>query len=307
MKTTNRGLQIGRSVRAEGSLFFILALFVTHAAHAQHPVDVQRLTAEGDYFKALSVYELLPSRQLDQDTYVSAAKSAWALGLTKQASALFDTVLRKQDLNDDDRARLTLSRAAIEYQEERYQEAALFAEKSAGYIAEKAPLRGRALLLLGQSLLRLGAYATAEEKLLEALSDAAPADRPEVAFSLATAQVKLGKLPDAERSFKAIPTDHPRAASAVRSLAAISLQSEQGDRARFWIERGKNNYSEGFLDSWGDYALATVALKADNMTEARAVVAKAEKRYPPSDGWLILMQAALEQAEWNHGMQGQKP
>jgi tetratricopeptide (TPR) repeat protein len=285
----------------------VLTLLTARVADAQHPVDVQRLAAEGDYFKALAVYELLPSRQLDQDTYVSAAKSAWALGLTKQASALFDTVLRKQGLSDDDRARLTLSRAAIEHQEERYQEAALFAEKAAGYIVEKAPLRGRALLLLGQSLLRLGAYASAEEKLLEAFADAAPSDRPDVAFSLGTVQLKLGKLAEAERAFKAIPTDHLRAASAVRLLAVISLQSEQGDRARFWIERGKSNYSEGFLDSWGDYGLATVALKADNIAEARAVVEKAEKRYPPSDGWLILMQAALEQAEWNHGMQGQKP
>lgn len=307
MKTADRWLKIGRIVRVEGLVFVMLSIFLARAAHAQHPVDVQRLAAEGDYFKALSVYELLPTRQLDQDTYVSAAKSAWALGLTKQASALFDTVLRKQDLNNDDRARLTLSRAAIEYQEERYQEAALFAEKAAGYIAEKAPLRGRALLLLGQSLLRLGAYAPAEVRLIEALSDAAPSDRPEFAFSLATVQLKLGKLAEAERSFQAIPAEHPRAASAVRSLALISLQSDQADRARFWIERGKSNYSEGFLDSWGDYGLATVALKAGNMAEARAVVEKAEKRYPPSDGWLILMQAALEQAEWNHGMQGQKP
>jgi tetratricopeptide (TPR) repeat protein len=285
----------------------VAALSGSSLAHAQHPVDVQRLTAEGDYFKALSLYELLPARQLDQDTYISAAKSAWALGLTKQATELFDTVLRNKDLNQDDRARVTLSRAVIEYQEERYQEASLFAEKAVGYLVEKAPLRGRALLLLGQSLLRLGAYASAEQKLVGALSDAASSDRPDVAFSLGTAQLKLGKLTEAERSFKAIPTDHIRAANAVRSLAGISLQTDQGDRARFWIERGKGNYPEAFLDSWSDYGLTTVALKAGDMPQAREVVEKAEKRYPPSDAWLILMQAALEQAEWNQGMQGQKP
>jgi tetratricopeptide (TPR) repeat protein len=276
-------------------------------AYAQHPVDVQRLTAEGDHFRALSLYEILPVRQLDEGTYISAAKSAWALGLTKQATELFDTVLRNRELNQDDRARITLSRAVIEYQEERYQEASLFAEKATGYLVEKSPLRGRALLLLGQSLLRLGAYASAEERLLQALSDAAPSDRPDVAFSLGSAQVKLGKLSDAERSFKAIPTDHVRAASAVRSLASISLQSDQGERARFWIERGKSNYPEAFLDSWADYGLTTVALKEGNMPQAREVVERAERRYPPSDAWLILMQAALEQAEWNQGTQGQKP
>jgi len=275
-------------------------------ANAQHPIDIQRLSAEGDHFKALSLYELLPHRQFDTDTYVSAAKSAWALGLTKQAIALFDSVLRGDALSSEDRARITLSRGVIDFQEERYQEAALFAEKASALLPEKSPLRGRALLLLGQSLLKVGAYATAEEKLLRALADSTQSDRPEIVFALGSAQIKLGKLTDAEKSFKAVPTEDSRAPLALRSLASIALQTNQSERAQFWFERGRSSYPEAFLDSWADYGMTKAALESGNINHARAVVERAEKRFPPSDTWLILMRAALEHAEWNRGTEGQK-
>ncbi len=275
-------------------------------AHAQHPIDVQRLSAEGEHFKSLSLYELLPHRQFDQGTYVSAAKSAWALGLTKQAISIFDSVLRGDSLSQEERARITLSRGVIDFQEERFQESALFAEKAATLLPEKSPLRGRALLLLGQSLLKVGAYASAEEKLLHALSDSIQSDRAEIVFALGSAQVKLGKLTDAEKSFKAVPTEDSRAPMAIRSLASIALQTNQSERAQFWFERGKSSYPEAFLDSWADYGMTKAALESGNITQARSVVERAEKRFPPSDAWLILMRAALESAEWNRGTEGQK-
>lgn len=275
-------------------------------AVAQHPVDVERLSAEGDHFRALTVYELLPERRMVSDTHIAAAKSAWALGLTRQAAGIFDAVLRGDSLDDDARARITLSRGILEYQEERFQEAALFAERAASYLAETAPLRGRALLLWGQSLLKLTAYASAEEKLMVALTEAAPSDKPEVNFSLGTTQVKLGKLSDAERAFKAIPADHVRAAEAVRALATLSLQTEQHDRARFWIQKGRSSYPEAFLDSWAEYGLAQVALKQGDMTAARAVAEQAQKKFPSSDAWLVLMEGAIEQAEWSSAIKEQK-
>jgi hypothetical protein len=54
-----------------GALALALALGGIITAHAEHPIDIQRLSAEGDHFKALSLYELLPHRQFDTDTYVS--------------------------------------------------------------------------------------------------------------------------------------------------------------------------------------------------------------------------------------------
>lgn len=269
------------------------------SAHAEHPVDVQRLTAEGDYFRAFEIYERLPDRRLEKDTHVSAAKSAWALGLARKAADLFDLVLRGEELDVDERTRLTLSRGIIEYQEERYQEAALFAEKAVSYLPEKAALRGRGLLLWGQSLLRAQQYSTAEEKLWRALAEVTAVDRPDVAMSLGAAQLKLGKLSDAERTLKGIPTDHHSAPEAVRLLASISMQTGQNDRARFWFEKGRADYSDAFVDSWVDYGQLNLALQSGDLPRARKVFEQAQKRLPPSDAWLIVMQASLEQAEWN--------
>jgi tetratricopeptide (TPR) repeat protein len=288
-----------KSQKVALAIIFFAALAGQHAhVRAEHPVDVQRLSGENDHFKALEVYEKLPDRRLQKDAHVAAAKSAWALGLIRKAANLFDLVVRSEDLETDERARLTLSRGIIEYQEQRYQEAALFAEKAASYLPEKAPLRGRALLLWGQSLMRAQAYSTAEEKLWRALAEAAPSDRPDAAMSLGTVQIKLGKLADAERTLKGIPTDHPYAPEAVRLLATISIQTDQNDRARFWLEKGRTDYSDFFVDSWTDYGQLSVALKDGDLSRARKVVEQAQKRLPPSDAWLIVMQASLEQAEW---------
>ncbi len=273
-------------------------LALTRVSIAEHPVDVQKLSAEGEHFKALEMYERLPDRRLADDTHIAAAKSAWALGLTKRASDIFDSVLRGSSIDNDERARLTFSRGIIEFQEGRYQEAALFAEKAASHLPEKSPLRGRILLLLGQSLFKAQSYATAEEKLWRALAESAPEDRPDVSLSLGMTQIKLGKLSDAERALKSIPTDHQNAPEAIRMLADISLQNNNGDRARFWIDKGKADYSESFLDSWTDYGLTAAALKSGDVERARKTTQDATRRLPPSDPWLIITQASLEQAEW---------
>jgi tetratricopeptide (TPR) repeat protein len=283
---------------------FLMGCLWSTLLFAEHPIDVQRLSAEGDHFKALTLYELLPERRLAEDTRIAAAKSAWALGLTKKACGLFDAVLRGNSIDTDERARITLSRGVIDFQEGRYQEAALFSEKAAGLLPERAPLRGRALLLWGQSLLKAQAYASAEEKLLRALGEVAPSDRPDVALLLGSVQIKLGKLSDAERFVKTIPATHPSASEAIRMLASIALQTKQNERARFWIEKGKSTYSDAFLDSWPDYGLAKVAIEANDLPQARSVVDRASQRFPPSDPWLILMKAALEQAEWSERAKG---
>lgn len=289
------------------SAFAAASIGMPSPAGAQHPMEVQRLSAEGDHLKALVVFELLPRRILTTDSRIAAAKSAWALGLNNKASDLFDAILRDQSLSADTRARLTLSRGILEFQEERYSEAALFAEKSISLLVAASPLRGRAYLLWGQSLSKERAFAAAEEKFLLALSDAAPADKAEVCFALGSVEVKLGKYPDAERHLKAIPTDHERAPATVRLLATIALDTHQEDRARFWIEKGRSDYPDAFLDSWGDYGLMQIELSRGELPSARKLLQGAQKQFPASDPWLVLMQAALEDAEWKQAQEGSRP
>jgi tetratricopeptide (TPR) repeat protein len=305
----SRGNMSKRCVSKKTRYFIALLaglLLAQGSAQAQHPVDVQRLTAEGEFFKALAMYELLPARAVTPEARIAAAKSAWALGLNRKAADAFDAILRDPALSNDMRARLTLSRGAIEFQEERYPEASLFAEKAISYLPEPSPLRGRAYLLWGQSLSRSGAHGSAAEKLAAALQDAGANDKPEIYFALGSAEMKLGQFADAERHLKSIPTDHERASATVRLLATIALETHQADRARFWIEKGRKEYSESFIDSWGSYGLLQVALSKGELSAARDVLADSQKQYPPSDPWLILMQAALEQAEWKKGTEARQ-
>lgn len=288
-----------RSVLHVGLLLSVAILLAAPAVSlAQHAADVQKLSADGEHFKALAMYELLPSKKLVMETRVAAAKSAWALGLNRQAADGFDSILRDPTIAPDIRTRLVLSRGVIEYQEERYQEAALYAEKAISYMLESVPLRGRAYLLWGQSLLRTGAYASAHEKFEKALSDVQPHDRAEAQFALGLVQLKLARYEDAQKNLEAIPMDHERTPVAVRMLAGLALETRQYDRAKFWIEKGKTDYPETFVDSWGDYGLVQAAISRGDLDEARRVTDQAEKRFPTSDSWLVLMQASLELAEW---------
>jgi tetratricopeptide (TPR) repeat protein len=272
-------------------------------AYAQHPIDVQRLSADGEHFKALTTFEIIPARRMTLEGRIAAARSAWALGLNERAAAEFDSILREPSIPLDSRARLTITRGAIEYQEERYQEAALYAEKGISVLKKPSALRGRGYLLWGQSLLRLKAYGTAEEKFLTALAEADESDKPEIHFALGTVEMKLGKYTQAEEHFQAVPTDHDRTPQAVRNLAAIALDTQQYDKAQFWLEKGKQEYPDAFLDSWADYGLVQVALSKSDLLTARQVAEQAAKQYPPSDPWLLLMQASLELSEWDRRAQ----
>ncbi|MEN9845751.1 MAG: hypothetical protein RIS36_898 [Pseudomonadota bacterium] len=279
-------------------LAVIQALVMPALAVAQHAAEVQRLSADGEHMKALAMYELLPNKKLVTETRIAAAKSAWALGLNRQAAEGFDTVLRDPSISQDIRTRLILSRGVIEYQEERYQEAALYAEKAISSMRESVPLRGRAYLLWGQSLLRTGAYVSAHEKFEKALGDVQPQDRPEAHFALGLVDLKLARYAEAQKNLEAIPMDHPRTPVAVRMLAGISLETHQYDRVKFWVEKGKVDYPEAFVDSWGDYGLVQAAIARGDLDEARRVTEIAQKQFAPSDSWIILMQASLEVAEW---------
>ena len=283
---------------------FCLIVLVPVGVQAEHQIDVQRRSAEGDHFQALAVYELLPNRGMNYVTKIAAGESAWALGDVRRATAIFDSVLREDQISLDERAKILISRGVIEFQEQRYQESSLFAEKAAMGLLKGSPLRVRAELLWGQALTRAKRFVTAEEILVKALKDSGANDRPEIALSLAEVYLQLGKLEEATKILKVIPADHEYAGRAVRFLSQIAVQMDQGARARFWIKKGREGYRESFLDSWADFSLAAIALKQGDVELARGIVEGARSRYPPSDKWLVLIEARLEQAEWSNREKG---
>jgi tetratricopeptide (TPR) repeat protein len=277
-------------------------LFVAAGAAAQHPIDVQRKVMKGSYLDALALYDKMPRRQVTTEATVAAGKAAWALSLPERAIEEFERALQDKNLGAVERARLALSRGIIEYQEGRYQVAILYAEKAIGNLAKESPLQAKAWLLWGESLARLNSFGAAEHKYQKALAASLPAERPDVHFLLGVCQMRLGRPNDARDNFERVPLQHARTSMAIRNLAAISLDEKRFRQAEFWLKKGRAEYPDNFLDSWVDYALLRAAAEAKDLDAVKAIQSDAQKKYPPSDQWLTLLNAAAESFAWEgHG------
>lgn len=292
-----------KNLFVEGSVVILLML-PGHLAFGQHPIEVQRLAAKGEYFKALSTYDSLPDRRKTADTLIAAGRSAWALGLSQRAIEEFDKALQDETLDKVLRGRVLLSRGIIEYQEGRYQIAVLYAERSNEALSEPSPLRAKVWLLWGQALSKLGSWAIAEVKLQKGLDEAADEDVPEVHYFLGVAKYSLGKNKEAKEHFERVPLENERTPLAIRNLASIALEEGQFEEAIFWLEKGKKDFRDSFLDSWVDYAAMQAAIGKNDLEKVREIRANAQKQYPPSDKWYALLDAAAEIYEWKSQTHG---
>ncbi len=289
--------------------FKVLCLLLTcgfmpnRPAAAQHPIEVQRLAAKGDFFEALRIYDKMPRRKTTPEAAVAAGKAAWALSLPNRAIEEFEKALQSENLDDVQRGRLLLSRGIIEYQENRHRVAILYAEKALGVLKQASPLRAKAWLLWGESLSRLKSYGAAEHKYLKALEESPEADAPAIHYLLGVAQQKLGKLKEARENLEKIPLYHDDTPNALRRLAEISLAEKKFEEAAFWLKRGRRDYPESFLDSWVEYALLEIAIQRKDKTAVAQIQEAAQQKYPPSDAWLSLLNAAAEEYRWrdSHG------
>lgn len=280
-------------------------IVITHSVencYAQHPIDVQRSAADGEYFKALVNYERLPRRRATTLSIVAAARSAWGLGLSTKAILEYDKALLDEKLEPVERARLLLSRSIIEFQEERYQVAQLYAEKAAAILSAPSSLRSKVWFVWGQSLDRLAMYGAAIEQYKKAIAEATEEEQGQIYYLLGMCQARLGKSEEARDSLQKVPLRHEDAPYAIRQLAELSLNAGQVKEVEFWLTTGRREYPESFLDSWIDYALARVAILNNDQTKLSEIVDEVNKKYPPSDHWLNLLKAAIEAYRWKNNL-----
>ncbi len=286
-------------MKLEVFLGILAVVFLVDSVAAQHPIDVQSTAARGDYYQAFLTYKKMPRRVMTTAATLAAARSAWALSLPDEAVAKFEQVLKDQSLDDVSRARVLLSRAIIEYQEERYQLAAIYAERMVQLLKDTpGPLRAQGWLVWAEALSRIGSLAAAETRFESAISEAAPKEIPEIAFLLGRCRFNLGKYQEAQDSFERVPVDHIRTPEALRFLAKISLQRGELEPAAFWLARGRDDHPDHFLDSWVDYVLLKAAISEGDLEKAKKLSETAFSNFPPSDSWLTLMQAAFEHFQW---------
>ena len=280
-------------------LYLILTI-LDASAWAEHPSNIQKKFESGEYLDALKLYVNLPKRQLTSEAMIAAGRSAWALSLPAMAIEKYEEVLKDENLPAVERARVYLSRGIIEFQEDRYEVAQLYAEKSAQLLGEAGPLRAKVWFLWGECLAKLGRYGAAEEKLLKALEEAPREEKGDMYYSLGSCQLKLGKNEDARVNLEKVPLRHDRTPHAIKLLAQIALEAKQFEQAEFWLAKGRSDFQESFLDSWVDYAMLQIALERKDITQAREVVERARKQYPPSDPWLTLLEGAFAQYSWQN-------
>jgi hypothetical protein len=110
--------------------------------------------------------------------------------------------------------------------------------------------------------------------------------------------MQLGQAEQARKDLERVPLDYEQTAEAIRLLALSSIETADGSRAWYWLKKGRDLYPDKFLDSWVDYSLANVAMAKNDVTLLDSLLQEAGKRYPPSDGWLTLMQASAEAFKW---------
>jgi tetratricopeptide (TPR) repeat protein len=292
----------------EGSavlLLLILLLCTSVPTRADYPIDVQKLEAEGDYYKAMLAFERMPKRVATTQALLSAAESAWALSLPQHAIERYEKALHDQSLSNEERARIELTRGVIELQEGNPQTAIVFSERALSRLTSPSGLRGKVWLLFAESLMKLNAAGQAEEKYKRAQAEVDVSEKAEVDFLLARCQLILGRTHEAIENYARIPLNHERTAEAIRSLSLLSLNAGDYSQALFWLETGKSKFPEKFLDSWVEYAILLVATKDKNLNKVREIRDAAVAKFPPSDPWLTLLEAKAEAFLWeNRQIQG---
>lgn len=259
---------------------------------------MQRASARSEHLEALRIYDRIPRKRVTVEAAAAAARSAWALSLPDRAIAEFERAIELSSNDPQATTPLMFSRAIIEFQEARYQEVAIHAEETIEALPQGHPLRSRLFLLWGQSLVAQSNLAQAEQKFERALTEASPGDIPEMNFALATCQRQLGKFFDARKHFEAIPGNNERAPEVIRQMAEMALEARDFATTKKWLTKGRSAFPDAFLDSWVDYALGEVAISEKNKNVVREITKQAVERFPPSDPWLALLQAAAEANEW---------
>lgn len=295
-----------RSVCAAIVIALSLGLASPQISEAQHPIEIERAAAQQEYLRAMVTFDKLPNRRATTNAIIAAARSAWALSLPGRASREFERALRDETLTPTQRAELLLARGIIEFQEERYQVATLFAERGVSALKIGGPLRAQILLLWGDTLMRLGSPGAASDKYEQALAESTSTMLPDVNFKRGSCKYRLGQYEAARDALETIPVNHEHAPEAMRMLAQIGFETRRYDQVEFWLKTGRERFADQFLDSWVDYARISAAIARNDLDSVNSIAKAAAVRFPASDPWMTLLNAATEAFLWSRATAGRE-
>ncbi len=276
-------VRIGLSI---GLAFFIFL----EAAHAEESVADQ--TSRGDHYGALKqVFEA--DENLKLTDLISAAKSAWALGLSDVSRDYWRRSLAHHELTGTERYRALLAQAILEFQESRYDAARKIAEKAAGEL-ESSDIRSQFWLVIADSLKEQDAFSLAQQYYRRAVSEATGTRKTEARFLLAECQHHLGLFTAARKNFVLTETGTPYTEKSLRYLIEIDLSQQNYDGIVTWVNAGREQVPESFNDQWVSYAYIVALINLNKSELAKKELAGFKIRHSADSSWYALAEAAVE-------------
>ena len=297
--------------------FILLNLYVyifISSAVAQNSIDVQRLSSKGDHFKAILNYVKIPKNKVSIESVIAASRSYWALGLIDKALKEFEKVSREENLNSNLIFETLFSRAIINFQEGRYELSSILSENTIENLPEPSLTRAKAWFLWGESLFNQKYAGKSVDKYIHAIEEASSSIQNnsiqnnsgkdldfaddsginEMYFSLGKAYLDLGNIDDARTTLLKIRKNSEKYPLSLRLLAKLSIDSKQFEDAKKFLEEGKNNYTDNFIDSWVDYGDLQIAISNKDNLAVNEIIKKANEKYSPSDDWLAIINGTSE-------------
>lgn len=272
----------------------MISLLKVNTTLAEHRAQIESANQRGDHFEALLTFDKVSKRKLSADSHLAAAKSAWALSLPDRAMEEFDAAIASEQINKEQVEQARFSKAIIHFQEGRADESLMQSQKLLSDLNESSPFRARVLTLAAQSLIRMGSKAQAEEKLVQAFTEASYLERSDIAYQLADLQNQLGRWDEAKQYLRTIDLEEERAPEALRLLVQINLARKDFKEAQTWLTKGQETFPEQFSDAWVYYVTGLLAAQRGDGQKLEETLTQAQQKLAPSDGWLTLLQAEHE-------------
>ena len=279
----------------ESKLRLVLILLVTLCLWATiasaQSVPVRQFTAAGLHFDALS--EADSKSQLSLDDQLSAARSAWALGLADKARGYWDEALANESLVGEEKTKELLARAILELQEGSLEGARSLAEKTTANL-QPGDLRSQFWLLIAESTRMQGALVQSESYYQRAVAEGSSETKSEATYLLGECQLKQGRMNEARYSFAGVESRGKFAVAAIRRLIEIDLSQKSYEGVLTWISQGRDNYPTEFEDPWIGYADITALLEAGRTEDAGLELSRLKKRHSEQEPWFQVSSATYE-------------
>ena len=266
-------------------------LYASAAIAESDSVPIRQLTASGLHFDALSA--ISEKGELSLDDELSAARSAWALGLADVSRKYWDEALANESLGGDERSKELLGRAILELQEGHFDESRSMAEKSAAAL-EPGELRANFWLVVAESLRLQGVQAQAEGYYQKAAQESSGETRSEATYLLGECQLRQGRMNDARYSYAGVEAKGKFAVPAIKRLIEIDLNQKSYESVLTWVEEGRSNYPSEFEDPWVGYTSVVSLLEVGRREDAGKELQRLKTRHSEQEPWFQVASASYE-------------